>query len=98
MVYTFFSRKSSDSGVKSLIILYQQSSKEWHKPIVRQFEKRKAYSSFKDNIWCRCVDLADIQVISKFKKQFLFLLCVIHTYSKDAWVVPLKNKKRYYNY
>ena len=96
MVYIFFSRKSSDSGAKSLIMLYQQSSKEWHKPIVGQFEKRKVYSSFKDNIWC--VDLAHMQVISRFKKQFLFLLCVIHIYSKDAWVVPLKNKKRYYNY
>ena len=49
------------------------------------------YSSFKDNI--RSVDLADVQLISKFNKEFRYLLCVIDTYSKYAWVVPLKDKK-----
>ena len=34
-----------------------------------------------------------MQVISKFNKDFLFLLCVIDIYSKYAWVVPLKDKK-----
>ena len=59
----------------------------------RNTQSKTRRLSFKDNIWC--VDLAHMQVISRFKKQFLFLLCVIHIYSKDAWVVPLKNKKRY---
>ena len=39
------------------------------------------------------VDLADIQLISKFDKGFRFLLCVIDIFSKYAWVVPLKDKK-----
>ena len=34
-----------------------------------------------------------MQLISQFNKGFRFLLCVIHIYSKYAWVVPLKNKK-----
>ena len=38
-------------------------------------------------------DLADMQLISKFKKGICFLLCVIDIFSKYAWVVPLKNKK-----
>ena len=29
----------------------QQLANEIHKPIVRKFEKRRVYSSFKDNIW-----------------------------------------------
>ena len=62
-----------------------------HKPIIRKFEKRKVHSSFKDNIWG--TDLADMQLISKFNKEFQFLLCVIEIYSKYAWVVPLKDKK-----
>ena len=37
--------------------------------------------------------LADIQLISKFKKGFRFLLCVIDIFTKCAWVVPLKDKK-----
>ena len=31
-----------------------------------------------------------MQLISKFNKEFRFLLCVIDIYSKYAWVVPLK--------
>ena len=34
-----------------------------------------------------------MQLISKFNKRFRFLLCVIDTFSKYAWVVPLKDKK-----
>ena len=49
------------------------------------------YSSFKDNIWG--VDLADMQLISKYNKRIRYLLCVIDLFSKYAWVVPLKNKK-----
>ena len=47
------------------------------------------YSGSKDNIW---VDLADMQLISKFDKGFRFLLCVFYIFSKYAWVVPLKDK------
>ena len=32
-------------------------------------------------------------IISKFNKGFRFLLCVINVFSKDDWVVPLKDKK-----
>ena len=39
-------------------------------------------------------DLADIQLISKSNKGIRFLLCVIDIFSKYAWVVPLKDKKR----
>ena len=34
-----------------------------------------------------------MQLISKFRKRFVFLLCVIDIYSKYTWIVPLKNKK-----
>ena len=35
-----------------------------------------------------------MQLISKFNKEFRFLLYVIDIYSKYAWVIPLKDKKR----
>ena len=38
-------------------------------------------------------DLADMQLISQFNKGIRFLLCVIDTFSKYAWVIPLKYKK-----
>ena len=34
-----------------------------------------------------------MQLLSKFNKEFRFLLCVIDIYRKFAWVVPLKDKK-----
>ena len=49
------------------------------------------HSSFKDNIWG--VDLADMQLLSKFNKGFRFVLCVIDIFSKYVLVIPLKDKK-----
>ena len=34
-----------------------------------------------------------MQLISKFNKGFRFLICVIDIFSKNAWVIPLKDKK-----
>ena len=59
--------------------------------LLENFKKRKVYSSFKDNIWG--VDLADMQLLSKFNKGFRLLLCAIDIFSKYAWVIPLKDKK-----
>ena len=47
MVYKFFDKKSSGSGV----MRNQQLANELHKPIIRKFKRRKVYSSFTDNIW-----------------------------------------------
>ena len=68
-----------------------QLADERHKPIIRKFEKRKVYSSFRDNIWG--ADLADKQLLSRFNKGFRFLLCFIDIFSKCAWVILLKDKK-----
>ena len=43
------------------------SLEELHKSIVKQFKKRKIYSSFIDNIWGAC--LAGMQLINKFNKK-----------------------------
>ena len=90
MVYTFFDKKSQGSGLPSNKENTQLAD-ELHKPIIRKFKKRKVHPSFKDNIWG--VDLADMQLLSKFNKGFRFLLCVIDIFSKYAWVIPLKDKK-----
>ena len=34
-----------------------------------------------------------MQLISKFNKEFKFLLCVIDIFSKYVWVIPSKDKK-----
>ena len=53
--------------------------------------KKEVYYSFKDNIWC--VDLADMQLISKYNKGIRYHLCAIDLFSKYAFVMPLKDKK-----
>ena len=90
MVYKFFDSKVSESGAK-LTLQNEQLAEELHKPIIRKFEKRRVYSTFKDNIWG--VDLADMQLLSKYNKGIRFLLCVIDIFSKYAGVVTLKGKK-----
>ena len=90
MIYKFFDKKSEGSGLK-LVHQNEQLANELHKPITRKFEKRRVYSTFKDNIWG--VGLADMQLLSKYNKGIRFLLCVIDIFSKYAWVVPLKDKK-----
>ena len=89
MVYKFFDKKSSGSGAinKSNVKL----ANELHKPVIKKFSKRKVYSSFKDNIWG--VDLADMQLLTRQNKGIKYL-CVIDLFSKYAFVVPLKDRKK----
>ena len=70
LVYNFFDSNISGSGAK-LIPENGQLANELHKLIIRKFEKRKVYSTFKDNIWG--VDLADMQLLSKYNKGIRFL-------------------------
>ena len=92
MIYIFFDKKTSSRTVKNEIISNKELAEELHNSIIRKFKKRKLHSPFIDNIWG--ADLIDMQLISKFNKGFRFLLCVTDIYSKHAWVIPLKDKKR----
>ena len=90
MTCKFFDKKSQGSGLANNNENIQLAN-ELHKPIIKKFNKRKVYCSFKDNIWG--VGLSDKQLLSKFNKGFRFLLCVIDIFGKYAWVFPLKDKK-----
>ena len=96
MVYKYLDKKTFGSGIKYENIFDKELAEELHKPIIRKFKKRKVQSPFIDNIWGAY--LADVKLISKRNKGFRFLICVIDIYSKYAWVIALKDKKRYYNY
>ena len=50
MVYKFFDKKSSGSGLANNNENMQLAN-ELHKPVIKKFNKRKVYSSFKDNNW-----------------------------------------------
>ena len=83
MVYNLFDKKSK--GINNEIKQNEQLAEELHEPIIKKFKRRKVYSSFKDNIWV--ADLAAMQFINKFIKEFNFLLCVINIFRKYIWVV-----------
>ena len=95
MVYKFFDSKVYSPDRNTFGIGVNENIKlanELHKPIIKKFNKRKVYSSFKDNSWG--ADLADRQLLSKFNKGIKCLLCIIDLFSKYAFIVPLKDKKR----
>ena len=85
MVYKFFDKKPSGSGVDTEP--NYQLPNELHRQIIRKFNRRKVYSSFRDNIWG-----VDMQSLSKYNKGIKYLLCTIDLFSKYAWVIPLKDK------
>ena len=92
LVYSFFDKKTKGAGIKNEVKENQQLANEHHKPIIRKFKKRKEYSSYRDNTWS--ADLADMKLISKYNKGIRYHLCDIDLFSKYAFVVPLKDKKR----
>ena len=93
IVYKFFNERNKGSGInlQANFLNKEILAEELQKTIIKNFKRRKAYSSFKYNIWG--VDLAGIQLISKYNKGIRYLLCVIDLFSRYAWVIPLKNKK-----
>ena len=79
MVYQLFDKKYSGCGV----IQNRELPKKLHKPIIRKFEKRKAYSSSKDNIWG-----VDMQLRNKFDKgsRFYFALLIFILYMHGVFL------------
>ena len=91
MVYKFFDKRFSGSGIKNENISNKELAEELHKPNIRKFNNRKVHSRFIDNIWG--ADLAHMQLINRINKDFWFLFWVIDIYNKYDWVIPLKDKK-----
>ena len=63
MVYKFFDKRTKGSGFNFVnnSLNNKELAEELHKLIIKNFKRRKVYSSFKDNIWG--VDLTDMTLI-----------------------------------
>ena len=59
----------------------EQLAEELHNPVIKKFERKRVYATFKDNIWS--ADLAEMESLFSKNKNVWYL-----------WVKPLKNKKR----
>jgi len=70
--------------------LRNQDTYTLHKPVRRHFKRRRIIVSDIDEQWE--ADLVDLTGIAKYNKNFNFLLTVIDSLSKFAWVIPLKTK------
>ena len=69
----------------------QQLADELHKPVKRNFTRRRIIVNGIDKIWCS--DLAEMQQFSKWNKDYRYLLMVSDLFFKYGWIVPLKDKK-----
>ena len=81
MVYKFFDKKSEGSRIvnnKENI----QLAEELHKPIIKNFEKREMYSSFRDDIWG--ADLANrsywVNLIKGLDFYYVLLIFLVNTH------------------
>ena len=73
-------------------MLNQEVPNELHKPIIRKFGKQKVHSSFMDNF--QNADLANMQLISKFRKRsLLFIIYYWYFHYIYTLVIPLKAKE-----
>ena len=64
---------------------------ELHKPIKRNFTRRRVIVNGIDEIWCS--DLIEMQKFSRWNAGYRYLLMVLDVFSKYGWIVPLKDKK-----
>ena len=69
----------------------QQLADELHKPITKNFSKRKVISNGIDKIWA--ADLVEMQKFNKRNKGIKYLLMVVDIFSKYGRIKPLKDKK-----
>ena len=67
----------------------EQLAEELLQPVIKKFNRRRAYVRFKDNIWA--ADLAEMRLLSSKTRKVKYLLCVIDVFTKNAKL--LKDKK-----
>lgn len=61
-----------------------------HKPVRKTFPTRPVVVHGIDELWQ--MDLVDLSKLSRFNKNYKYLLTAIDVFSKFAWVLPLKTK------
>src|SRR5436190_5715557 len=70
--------------------LAKQEPYALHKPVSEKFKRNKTLTKGIDYIWQS--DLIDIQPLARQNSGFRYMLVAIDTFSRYAWVEPLKRK------
>ena len=63
---------------------------ELHSQARKKFERRRVIMKGIDDLWQ--ADLVEMGSYSTVNKGYKYLMTVIHTFSKYAWAIPIKNK------
>lgn len=83
-------RQSGVSRGQTIKWLSGQDVYTLHKPIRHKFNRRRVLTLGINHLWQ--ADLVDLTSLAGYNDGYKFLLTVIDTFSKFAYVVPLKNK------
>ena len=70
--------------------LKQQITKELFSPVIKKFQRIQIQTHYKDECWS--IELFDRSSLSKYNKNYKFFFTIIDSYTKYAWVIPLKDK------
>ena len=68
----------------------QLLAKEVFSPQITKFRRERIIPLYKDETWS--ADLIDKSSLSKYNKNYKFILTVIDIFTKYAWAIPLKKK------
>ena len=87
MVYKFFDKKT-ESGES----VNEELAQELVKTVTKNSKQEKCVRGLKI-IFGRQADLAKMESLSSFNRGVKYVSCVIESFTKYAWVKPLKDKK-----
>ena len=90
----FFDKKTGSGAIvtsKVGVSVNEQLAEELHKPVIKNFKRRKFYAIFQEHLWA--ANLAEVESQSSNNKNGKYLLCVIDVFTKYAWVKTLRDKK-----
>ena len=65
-------------------------TRELFSPVIRKFQRIQIQTHYKDECWS--IDLIDRSSLSKYNKNYKFILTIIDNHTKYAWAIPIKDK------
>ena len=92
MTYIFFDQKTASGAVQKEIMQNEELPKNYANKLLENLKNEKYTHPLQTIFGVLILQISNL--ISKFDKEFKFLLYVIDIYSKYIWVIPLKEKKK----
>ena len=85
-------RQKTGSRAKSSV--NEEKVQEWHKPVMKQFKRRRVYKNdrYKNNTWA--IDLAELRSLSSKTWSAKYFLYLIDVFTKYAWIKPFERLKK----